>query len=97
MFPLNAESFPAWLPAAARQERNRHDVGSDGYTEIGTAASGRRGAEHLVPGDIVAIEAGDIVPADGRLLKAATLTADEFVVTALVMLAAKGGIDARLR
>ncbi len=30
-------------------------------------------AEQLVPGDIVAIEAGDIVPADGRLLTAAAL------------------------
>src|SRR3954454_25126059 len=30
-------------------------------------------AEQLVPGDVVAIEAGDVVPADGRVLAAATL------------------------
>ena len=30
-------------------------------------------AEQLVPGDVVSIEAGDVVPADGRLLRAATL------------------------
>src|ERR1700748_1626663 len=35
----------------------------------------------LVPGDIVAIQAGDIVPADGRLLTAATPEGDESALT----------------
>ena len=37
--------------------------------------------DQLVPGDIVNIEAGDLVPADGRILTAATLEIDELALT----------------
>ncbi len=37
--------------------------------------------EDVVAGDIIAIEAGDIVPADGRILTAATLEIDESALT----------------
>ncbi len=35
----------------------------------------------LVPGDIVAVEAGDLIPADGRLITAATLEVQEAALT----------------
>ena len=38
-------------------------------------------AEELVPGDLVAIEAGDVVPADGRVLASATLEVAEAALT----------------
>ncbi len=38
-------------------------------------------AEELVPGDIVLVEAGDRIPADGRIIKAATLEIDESALT----------------
>jgi P-type Ca2+ transporter type 2C len=50
-------------------------------------------AEQLVPGDVVAIEAGDVVPADGRVLTAATLEIAEAALTGESVPVGKG-IDA---
>jgi Ca2+-transporting ATPase len=47
-------------------------------------------AEQLVPGDVVAIEAGDVVPADGRLLAAATLEVAEAALTGESLPVGKG-------
>jgi len=38
-------------------------------------------ASHLVPGDIIVLEAGDKIPADARLIEAAGLSVDESILT----------------
>src|SRR4051794_1614858 len=38
-------------------------------------------AEELVPGDVVSVEAGDVISADGRLIQVATLEVDESALT----------------
>src|SRR5215207_8127863 len=47
-------------------------------------------AEQLVPGDIVEIEAGDVVPADGRVLASATLEVAEAALTGESLPVGKG-------
>jgi Ca2+-transporting ATPase len=47
-------------------------------------------ADQLVPGDIVSIEAGDVIPADGRLLQAATLEVAESALTGESVPVSKG-------
>ena len=47
-------------------------------------------AEELVPGDVVEIEAGDVVPADGRVLGAATLEVAEAALTGESLPVGKG-------
>ncbi|MBQ3562144.1 MAG: cation-transporting P-type ATPase [Clostridia bacterium] len=37
-------------------------------------------ASHLVPGDIVMLEQGDYIPADGRILESSSLTCDESAI-----------------
>lgn len=55
-----------------------------GHTRVTVRRDGslsRIGAEGLVPGDIVVLEAGDVISADLRLLQAAGVRADESVLT----------------
>ncbi|MCB0165671.1 MAG: ATPase, partial [Anaerolineae bacterium] len=72
---LNQESkAEASLAALAKMMKNIARVRRDGQAiEVE--------AEQIVPGDIVLMEAGNRVPADGRLLVAATLEIEEAALT----------------
>lgn len=45
------------------------------------AGVNRISANNLVPGDIILLEAGDKIPADGRLIEACNLSVDESILT----------------
>ena len=46
-----------------------------------TESRSRSRSEELVPGDVVILEAGDAVPADGRILESASLKIEEAALT----------------
>ena len=72
----------------ARTAWHKHPKGQTLYVTDGIGYVARRGGEvqeipaaELVPGDIVLMEAGDRVPADGRFLLANSLSVDESTLT----------------
>ncbi|MCL1693805.1 MAG: cation-translocating P-type ATPase [Actinomycetia bacterium] len=67
-------SAQAAVDALAKMQIPQARVVRDGNLELLPATD-------LVPGDIVNLEAGDIVPADGRILRSATLEAQEAALT----------------
>ena len=66
-----AETAMAALRAMTRNEA----------TVVRDGAAGRRAAAELVPGDLILLAAGDIVPADARVIEAVRLQAAEAALT----------------
>ena len=64
----------ASVDALAKLQVPQARVVRDGAVEL-------RPATEIVPGDVVAVEAGDLVPADGRILRSATLETQEAALT----------------
>jgi Ca2+-transporting ATPase len=86
VFLLGLTAFNAWM--AMNQEGKAEASASALQSMMVVKAKVRRDGElveipmdQLVPGDIVNIEAGDLVPADARILTAATLEIDESALT----------------
>ncbi len=86
VFLLLLTMFNAWM--AMNQEGKAEASASALQSMMVVKAKVRRDGDlaeipmdQLVPGDIVNIEAGDLVPADARILTAATLEIDESALT----------------
>ena len=81
--PGAAQRRPGLAPGAqgARQRRRPlQDAGAAGQV-VRDGEVALVPAVDLVPGDVVQLEAGDIVPADGRIVRAATLETQEAALT----------------
>jgi Ca2+-transporting ATPase len=86
VFLILLTAFNAWM--AMNQEGKAEASASALQSMMVVKAKARRDGQlveipmdQLVPGDIVNIEAGDLVPADARILTAATLEIDESALT----------------
>ena len=66
---------------AGERRRAVEPAGAAGEGACATARSRSVPAVDVVPGDIVQVEAGDIVPADGRIVRSATLETQEAALT----------------
>lgn len=80
----------ASVDALSQLQVSRCRVRRDGELTLQPAAG-------LVPGDIVSVEAGDLVPADGRIVRAATLEVQEAALTgeSVPVTKAAGVLDAQ--
>ena len=66
---------------ASERRRARDHAGAAWCACTATARSSRCRHRELVPGDVVELEAGDIVPADARIVRASTLETQEASLT----------------
>lgn len=87
--------FNAWL--GYHQEGKAHAAAAALGAMLQAVAKVRRGgsvlevpAEQIVPGDVVLVDAGDRVPADGRVVVAATLQIEEGALTGESLAVEKG-------
>ena len=87
--------FNAWL--GYHQEGKAHAAAAALGAMLQAVAKVRRGgsvlevpAQEIVPGDVVLVDAGDRVPADGRVVVAATLEVEEGALTGESLAVEKG-------
>lgn len=79
--------FTEWKSASALAGLRKQSVAV--ARELREGAQSKIPAAHLVPGDVVLLDAGDRAPADGRVIDHARLHADEAALTGESLPAAK--------
>ena len=81
--------------ASARSRRCTRNIRHEALVVARRRASSASTSRDLVPGDVVALRVGDVVPADLRLLEATQLECDEAVLTGESLPAAKSAAAGR--